>query len=87
MAVVDETLLTHVMDDLARGVIRAQALAPVFFDQVFKDFAKHFGVNGDFLFQRLGLVDREVVAVEHVEHAGARNAFLDELGVSEQLVG
>ncbi len=47
--VVDEALLTHVVDDLARGVEGAEALAAVFLDEVFKDLAEHFGVNGDFL--------------------------------------
>ena len=69
--VVDEAFLAHVVDDLARGVECAKTLAPVFLDQIFEDLAEHFGVNGDFFFQRLGLVDGEVVAVEHVEDARA----------------
>jgi hypothetical protein len=80
--VIDETLLAHVVDELARGVESAQALAPVFFDEVFKDLAEHLGVDGDFLFQRLGFVDREVVAVEDIE-----DAVPDIAGIGARLVG
>ena len=52
------------MNDLARGVERAETFAAVVLDQVFKDLAEHLGVNGHFLFQRLGFVDGEVVAIE-----------------------
>ena len=74
------------MDNLERSVERAETFAAVFFDQILKDFAEHFRVNGHFLLQRLGFVDGEVVAVKHVEDASANIARVFALGVTEQLV-
>lgn len=85
--VVDEAFLAHVVDDFTRGVEGAQTLATVVLDEVFEDLAEHLGVDGHFLFQRLGLIDGEVVAVEHVEHAGSGGSFLDGVSVGKQPVG
>src|SRR5207253_262378 len=38
------------------------------------------------LFQRLGFIDGEIVAVKYVEDSGAGDAVLDEPGIGEQLV-
>src|SRR3974377_2096195 len=84
--VVDEALLAHVVNDFTRGGVRRKALAPGFFNHIFEDLTEHFGVNSPFLFQRLGLIDSKVVAVEHVQHARTSDAFLDKLGVCKQLV-
>lgn len=84
--IIDKAFLAHVMDDFARGVVCAETFATIFLDKVFEDLAEHFGINGHFFFQRLGLVNGEVVPVENVEDTGAGDAFLDEVGVGEQLV-
>ena len=85
--VVDEAFLTHVVDDFARGVERAFDLRSFTSSRFSKDLAEHFRVNGHFLFQRLGFVDGEVVAVEHVEDARAGVAGLVGLGIGEKRVG
>ena len=70
-----QRLLAHVVDDDARGVVSAAGVPDVFGQEVLENLTEHFGVNGNFLFQRLGLVDGEVVAVENVEDAGAGLIF------------
>jgi len=67
--------------------VRSELLAPVFLDEVFKNLAEHLRVNSDFLFQWLGFVDGEVVAVEHVEDTGADVAGFVAVRVGEEFVG
>ena len=66
-----QCLLAHVVDDDARGVIRAAGVPDVFREQVLKHQTQHFGINGDFLFQRFGFVDGEIVAVKHIKNSRA----------------
>ena len=39
--IVDQAFLTHVMNDLARRVVRAETFAQIFLDQVFENLAEH----------------------------------------------
>ena len=71
-----QRLLAHVVDDDAGRVVSAAGVPDVFWQQVLEHLAEHFRVNGDFLFQRLGFVDGEIVAVKHVEDARAGFVFL-----------
>ena len=85
--IVDEAFLAHVVDDLARGVVCAETFAPIFLDEILEDFAEHFGINGDFLFQRLGFIDGEVVAVEYVEQAASFDPLLNEIVIGKKAIG
>jgi len=69
--VVDQAFLTHVVDDLTSRVERPFRLALLHIEQLFEHLAQHFWVDRHFRFQRLRLVDGEVVAVKHVENARA----------------
>ena len=82
----EQRLLAHIMDDDARRVISAAGVPDVFGQEILENFAEHFRVNGDFFFQRLGFVDREIVAVEHVENARAFLAFVGRLVIGKKRV-
>ncbi len=75
------------MDDFARRVERSFGLALFYFKQVLEHLAQHFWVNGDFLFQRLGLVDGEIVAVKNIQDASAFVARAGGLGIGKKRVG
>ena len=85
--ITNQALLTHVVDDFARRVMRAESSAPILLDEVLKDLAGHLGVNRDLLLQRLGFIDREVVSVEYVNDAGPRIASGGDLLVCKERVG
>ena len=64
-----QRLLTHVGDNRARRVEAARLPAIPFFEQVLEHLAQHLRIDGDILFQRRVVGDREVVAVEEAEQA------------------
>src|SRR6266581_1729132 len=82
--IVNKALLAHVMNYLARRVIATKAFAQVFFYEILKNLPKHFLVDGYFFFQRLGLVNREVIAVEYVEDACAGDPFFHVVVICEE---
>ncbi len=73
--VMDKALPAHVMDDLARRVIRAFRFAVFDFQQVFKDLPQHFRIDGYFFFKRFVFFDGKVIAVKNIQNAVAFIAF------------
>ena len=85
--VVGQTFLTHVMDDLARGVVGACGFAVLDCQEIFEDLAEHFRINRDLFFQRFVFFDGEVVAVKDVQNAVAGVALFCFAAIGEQVVG
>ena len=55
------------MNNFARRVECALRFSVANVKQILKNFAEHFGINGDFAFGRLILIDCEVVPVKNVK--------------------
>ncbi|MDD3066102.1 MAG: hypothetical protein PHT24_07600 [Endomicrobiaceae bacterium] len=75
------------MHDFARGVIGAFGFAVFHFQQVFKNLAQHFRVNGNFLFQRLVFFDGEIITIKNIQNTVANIALLCRTVVGKQFVG
>ncbi len=74
------------MNNLARRIERTLRFPFLYLKQIFKHLAQHFGIDSNLLLQRFGFVDREVVAIENVEDAGACVSSLSSLFIRKQRV-
>lgn len=66
--ILHKRLAAHIMHDITRRIVCAKIAAPFAFQQIFKDLAQHFRIDGHFLFQRLVFAHRKIITVKRLQN-------------------